>query len=263
MKQVVSLQYDVIFKKAFSKPDIFKAFVKAVLGIELDITNVDMEKTFDSKIGRVKSRFDLFAEDIKKRVIVDIQHMQHEDYYDRFLHYHCMAILEQIKNSKDYHPQAKVFTIVVLTSESKEKKDVLTIDFDPKDLQGKGIGKIAHKVIYLCPAFVNENTPPEYREWLEAINDTLDGEVDETHYQNENIQKIFQLIEQDEITPEERYEMIEESHRQEEVREGMKKIVKNSLAAGLSNQLIAQIMNLNLTEIESLCIEIENEKNGE
>ena len=54
MKQVASLQYDVIFKKAFSKPEIFKAFVKAVLGIELEITNVDMEKTFDTKIGRVK-----------------------------------------------------------------------------------------------------------------------------------------------------------------------------------------------------------------
>jgi hypothetical protein len=54
--------------------------------------------------------------------------------------------------------------------------------------------------------------------------------------------------------------MFEESHRLEEIREGMKKIVKNSLAAGLSNELIAQIMSLNATEIESLCVEIENEK---
>jgi len=41
--------------------------------------------------------------------------------------------------------------------------------------------------------------------------------VDETHYQNESIQKIFELIEQDEITPEERYDMFEEAHRQEEM----------------------------------------------
>ena len=272
MKQVASLQYDVIFKKAFSKPEIFKAFVKAVLGIELEITNVDMEKKFDSKIGRVKSRFDLFAEDIKKRVIVDIQHAQHEDYYDRFLHYHCMAILEQVKNSKDYHPKAKVFTIVVLTSENKQGKDVLTIDFDPKDLQDKGIGKIPHKVIYLCPAFVNENTPMEYREWLEAINDTLDGEVDETHYENKIIKQIFDLIEEDSISPEERYEMFEETHRLEEIEEGEQKgigkgqlekalqIAKGMLAEKLPLDLIVKLTGLSLSEIEKLGVPLLNDE---
>jgi predicted transposase/invertase (TIGR01784 family) len=260
MKQVVSLQYDVIFKKAFSKPEIFKAFVKAVLGIELEITEVEMEKVFDQEIGRVKSRFDLFAEDVKNRIIVDIQHKQHEDYYDRFLHYHCMAILEQVKSSKDYHPKAKVFTIVVLTSENKEGKDVLTIDFDPKDLQGKGIGKIPHKVIYLCPAFVNENTPLEYREWLEAINDTLDGEVDETHYENKIIKEVFDLIEEDSITPEERYDLFEESHRREEIvterlegkTEGKKEIAKNLLTMGLEIEAIVKATGLSLSEIEKL-----------
>ena len=252
MKQVASLQYDVIFKKAFSKPEIFKAFVKAVLGIELEITNVDMEKTFDTKIGRVKSRFDLFAEDVKKRVIVDIQHMQHEDYYDRFLHYHCMAKLEQIKNSKDYQPKTKVFTIVVLTSENKEGKDVLTIDFDPKDLQGNGINKIAHKVIYLCPHFVSENTPIAYREWLKAIEDTLDGEVNEMDYENPIIKEIFDLIETDNITNEERYDLIEENHRLEEILTEKKNIAKNMLAENLSHAFIAKLTGLSEAEIEKL-----------
>jgi predicted transposase/invertase (TIGR01784 family) len=260
MKQVVSLQYDVIFKKAFSKPEIFTAFVKAILGIELEITEVETEKTFDQEIGRVKSRFDLFAEDVKNRVIVDIQHAQHKDFYARFLHYHCMAIVEQVKNSKDYRPQTKVFTIVVLTSESKEEKDVLTIDFDPKDLQGKGIGKIPHKVIYLCPAFVSENTPKEYREWLDAINDTLDGEVDDAHYENKTIKKIFDLIEEDSITPEERYEMFEETHRQEEIEEGeqkgvqkgLQKVAKGMLAERLPLELIVKLTGLSLSEIEKL-----------
>jgi len=34
MKQVASLRYGVIFKKAFSQLDIFKAFVKDFLGID-------------------------------------------------------------------------------------------------------------------------------------------------------------------------------------------------------------------------------------
>ena len=44
MKKVASLRYGVIFKKAFSNPDIFKAFVKDFIGIELKINQVETEK---------------------------------------------------------------------------------------------------------------------------------------------------------------------------------------------------------------------------
>jgi len=37
MKHVASLHYGVIFKKAFCDPIIFKAFVKDMLNIELEI----------------------------------------------------------------------------------------------------------------------------------------------------------------------------------------------------------------------------------
>ncbi len=53
MKQVASLRYGVIFKKAFSQPDIFKAFVKDFIGIEFNIDKVEMEKSFDPPIGNV------------------------------------------------------------------------------------------------------------------------------------------------------------------------------------------------------------------
>ena len=65
MKKVASLRYGVIFKKAFSNPDIFKAFVKDFIGIELVIDKVETEKSFDPQIGNVDTRFDLFAEDKK------------------------------------------------------------------------------------------------------------------------------------------------------------------------------------------------------
>jgi len=98
MKKVASLGYGVIFKKAFSNPDIFKAFVKDFIGIELQINKVETE--FFPVIGKVDTRFDLFAEDIDNRVIVDIQHVRYGDHYDRFLHYHCVALLE--KNGEFY-----------------------------------------------------------------------------------------------------------------------------------------------------------------
>lgn len=65
MKQVASLCYGVIFKKAFSEPDIFTAFVRNIAGIELEIERVETEKSFPVLIGKVDTRYALFAEDTK------------------------------------------------------------------------------------------------------------------------------------------------------------------------------------------------------
>lgn len=59
MKQVESLRYGVIFKKAFSQVEIFKAFVKDIIGVELEIEKVETEKAFEQRIENVKVEFDL------------------------------------------------------------------------------------------------------------------------------------------------------------------------------------------------------------
>ena len=210
MKKVASLRYGVIFKKAFSKPHIFTAFVNDCFGINLEIEEVETEKSFDPCIGKVDSRFDLFAEDKNHRAIVDIQHVRNADHYQRFLHYHCAALLEQVSNSKDYRPPMNVYTIVVLTSGDRHKVDISEIDFDPKDLNGNSLGEIGHKVRYLCPKYVNDKTPEPFKEWMLAIKDSLDEIVDEKVYQKPEIQEIFNLIEQDQTTPKEYARMKEE-----------------------------------------------------
>ncbi len=194
----------------------------------------------------------MFAQDNKNRIIVDIQHVQHNDHYDRFLYYHCIALLEQITKAKNYHPDLKVFTIVVLTSNDRHQKDVLTIDFDPKDLQGNGVNEIPHKIIYLCPNFVNENTPSAYKEWLDAIKDTLDEKVEESDYHDEMIQNIFSTIEKNDITPTERAAMFEEYNNREYVDSKVKAIAKGMLAEGFDNEIITKLTDLTVDEIEAL-----------
>ena len=132
MKKVASMRYGVVFKKAFCDPEIFAAFAQDFLGVKLEISHVETEKSFDPAVGYVKPRFDLFAEDKKNRVIVDIQHERSGDHYDPFLYYHCEALLEQIAHSSNYRPRFKVFTIVVLTSGDRHGEDILVMDFDPK-----------------------------------------------------------------------------------------------------------------------------------
>ena len=256
MKHVASLRYGVVFKKAFCDPEIFAAFIQDILGLDLEIEQVETEKEFDPPIGYVAPRFDLFAEDKKHRVIVDIQHARSIDHYDRFLYYHCAALLEQIANSKDYHPALKVFTLVVLTSGDRHKTDIAMTDFDPHDLSGNPLNEIPHKIIYLCPKYVNDATPEPYREWLLAINDTLDEEVDEKRYSRPEIHKLFDNIQKDRISPAERAHMIEEYHQEELQRaqfdEGKMAVAKALLKEGIPPHIIAKTTGFSLDAIKGI-----------
>jgi len=262
--QVASLRYGVIFKKAFSQPEIFTAFVQDFLGITLKIDYVETEKSFDPIVGKVDSRFDLFAEDKTNRIIVDIQHVRSADHYDRFLHYHCVALLEQVANAKNYSPDLTVFTIVVLTSGDRHKTDMAMIDFDPKDRHGRPLGEIAHKILYLCPKYVSDDTPQPYRQWLEAIDDSLDEQVDESHYEHKMIQQVFKLIKRDAISPQEMARMKEEYNLEEAQQEkylaGLEKgqlktqlsIAQNMLAAGSEPEFIQQVTGISLETLQIL-----------
>ncbi|MDD5228397.1 MAG: PD-(D/E)XK nuclease family transposase [Methylococcales bacterium] len=230
MKQVASLQYGVIFKKAFCDVDVFKGFVRDILGIHLNIDKVETEKEFKPAIGKVAVKFDLYAQDNDGRVIVEVQHQYStDDHYDRFLHYHCVALLEQIENAKNYKPPLVVYTIVVLTSsDTKYREDVLTIDFDLKTKDGKGLNAIPHKMVFLCPRHVDENTPTAYREWLDVIFDSLDGSIDETLYHKSEVQKVVEHIQKSGISPEEKAQMIEE-YNWEEFKKKQEKILNDSI----------------------------------
>ncbi|MEK8016333.1 MAG: PD-(D/E)XK nuclease family transposase [Candidatus Parabeggiatoa sp.] len=249
-----------MFKKAFSQPDIFKAFVKDFIGIDLKINKVEMEKQFFPIIGKVDTRFDLFAEDISNRVIVDIQHVRYGDHYDRFLHYHCVALLEQIASSTNYRPNLKVFTIVVLTSGDKHKVDMATTDFAPKDRKGKPLKELPHKILFLSPKYVTDETPEPYREWLLAIADSLDEEVDETAYQRKEIRHVFDLIEQDLVSPKERFKMKDEYGMEEIQRDKFEQgqqtkaleIARSLLAEGFDPDTVAKTTGISADDLVDL-----------
>jgi predicted transposase/invertase (TIGR01784 family) len=248
MKQVASLRYGVIFKKAFSDVDVFKGFVRDILGIHLKIDKVETEKEYKPAIGQVAVKFDLYAQDDEGRVIVEIQHQNYADHYDRFLHYHCVALLEQVKTAKNYRSPLAVYTIVVLTSaDPRYKEDVLTIDFDLKNKDGKSLKAIPHKIIYLCPKYLDENTPLPYREWLEVISDSLDNQVDESHYHLPEISKVLDYIEAD-VSPEEKARMIDEYNfeewRKEGIKERMLEMAKTMLQEGFTLAMISKLTGL-------------------
>ena len=134
------------------------------------------------------------------------------------------------------------------------------IDFDPHDLRGRPLHEIPHKVIYLCPKYLNAETPAPYQEWLRAIQDTLDEEVDEGQYHRAEIQKLFDAIRREQISPDERARMIDESH-QEELQTtkfedgklaGRRETAQALLRKGIPVEIIAETTGLSLEEITAL-----------
>lgn len=234
MKYVASLRYGVIFKKAFCDVEVFTHFVKDFLGIQLEIDQVETDKFFDPPIENVDTRFDLYAEDKKNRVIVYIQHQNFsDDPYHRFLHSHCAAILEQVGRAKDYYPAWRVFTIVVLISGDKPDSAMTTVNFDPIDfVTQQPLGEIQHQVLYLSPKHLSADIPEPYHEWLQAIKDSLDEQVEETDYLNPAVLKVFDLIQRDGLTLKDRARMKEEYSLEEVKQEEYKKGIVQGEALG-------------------------------
>jgi len=268
MKKVAPLRYDVIFKKAFSQPALFTALVKDFIGIELEIDEVEHDKAFIPAVGKVALKFDLFAQDKKNRVIVEVQHAHYSDTYERFLYYQCSAMVETIASSSNYRFPMTVITLVFFTGKQTPSPDsgIIVHDFEPRDLvTGKLLNEVypgKHKLIFV---FTNDathtKTPKPYREWMQAIYDSLDEQVDETLYTNPSIQTLFQVIEQDHLTPEERARMKEEHNVEEGKTQAFKegeaanqqKIARNLKALGtLTEKQIASVTGLTVKAVKAL-----------
>jgi predicted transposase/invertase (TIGR01784 family) len=239
MKQVAPLRYDVIFKKAFSHPALFTAISKDFLGIQLEIDKVEHDKAFVPPVGSVATKFDLFAEDKKNRVIVEVQHAHYSDSYERFLYYQCSAMVETIVSSSNYRFPMTVMTIVFFTGKKTPSPDsgILVHDFEPRDfVTGQLLDKVyrrKHRLIFVFTQdSAHANTPEPCREWMQAIDDSLDEKVDENEYSNPSIQELFKVIEKEKITPEERARMKDEYNQEEAEKQSFKKGEEKGLKEG-------------------------------
>jgi predicted transposase/invertase (TIGR01784 family) len=268
--RVAPLRYDVIFKKVFSEPKLFKALVKDFLQIDnFEIDEVENDKAFYPVVGNVNFKFDLFAEDSKNRIVVEMQHAHYSDTYDRFLYYQCCAMVESIASSQSYRFPVTVNTLVFFTHKCTPSPNsgVLEVDFQARDTyDGKVIEKVfgsrKHRLLFVYVNDFNEAYSSEERaEWMEAFYDTLDSEVSPDRYENPYIGEMFELIEEDKITPDERARMKEENNleegqrdaREEGREEGREEIARNLLVMGsLSAEQIASATGLTLERVKAL-----------
>ncbi len=264
-----NLDNEVIFKKAFTNMTVFKAFVRDILGIEVEIDKIETEKKFEPKIGYVDFELDIFAETTDKRICIEIQRVEYDHHFDRFLHYFLMLIAEQQKSAKEYNIEQTVYVIVILTAPYKisEKNgkpildEVLLLKLNPETLQGEVRELYGHQFVCLNPNHPNEETPKQIRDWLDLIYQSIHSpERPVLNTENEGIRKAVELISFDNLTPEERTKAknkeaakvtiakTEQYAKQEEKFD----IAKKAIRAGLTNDIIIQITGLTLAQIQAL-----------
>jgi predicted transposase/invertase (TIGR01784 family) len=252
------LDNETIFKQAFTDKTVFKSFVKDIIGINIEVNKIETEKRFAPKVGNIDFAYDIFAESKDHRVVVEIQRVDYDYNLDRFLHYHIMAIAELQRRAKDYRIEQMVFTIVVLTAPYRIdekthlpiKDEVMISSMDPRNLQDKEVRIYGHKMIFLNHHYRNNNTPSNYRDWLDLFYESIHHPDDyKVNLSNEGIKKAVELIEYDKLSPEARHlmkiaeqrkivrKMDNDDARKEGVKEGLKKGLEKGMKKGIKEGL--------------------------
>lgn len=268
-----NLDNEVIFKKAFTNKVVFKAFVRDILGIEVEVDVIETEKKFEPKIGYIDFELDIFAETTDRRIAIEIQRVEYDHHFDRFLHYFLMLIAEQQKRAKEYNIDQTVYLIVVLTVPytildvygEAIKDEVLLIDLNPKTLDGDIRELFQHQFVCLNPNHPQPNTPQNMRDWLDLIYQSIHNpERPVLNLENEGIRKAIELISFDNLTPEERTaaknkEAAKVTAAKLELFKAFE-IAKNCIKEGSTDEFIAKVTGLSFERIAILRKEVDKEK---
>lgn len=260
-----NLDNEIIFKKAFTNKIVFTSFVKDILGIDIEVGKIETEKKFAPKIGYIDFELDIFAESVDKRVAIEIQRVEYDHHFDRFLHYFLMLIAEQQKNAKVYSIEQTVYVIVILTSpytisekNGKAIKDeVLLLTINPQTLQGQTRDMYGHQFICLNPNHPSEDTPQRIRDWLDLIYQSIHNPKRPVlNTENEGIRKAIELISTDNLTPAERTK----AKNKEEAKITIAKLsqlekhktAQRCIEKGMEDDLIVAITELSLEVVRGI-----------
>ncbi len=264
-----NLANEVIFKKAFTDKFVLQCFVKDLFGVDFEPHRVETEKRFEPKIAHIDFKYDIFAQSKDERVIVEIQKVDYDYNFDRFLLYHNMAIAEMQRNSEEYKTDKVVYTIAVFTSKyiSKERngrlveRDILFHYSNLFDLEDQEFDVFGHKLIFLNHNYLKDSTPQGYRDWLNLVRESIKNPRNPIiNMNNQGVRKVAELIDYEHLSPE---EMRESKNRNaaESAKDAYKayydyqnKIenAKNGILKGYDDRIIADITGLSLEEVEEL-----------
>ena len=276
------LDNETIFKKAFTDKVVFQQFVNDIFGIDITVDKIETEKRFEPKIGHIDFKIDVYAETTDHRFIIEIQRIDYDYNFSRFLHYFLMVLADQQKNADEYEPEQQVLGIVILTSPYKInertgnpiKDNVLLVDFNPRNLKGTMIDLWGHNLVFLNPhpKYKNSSTPKNYQDWLDLFALSIDKKQVsmKINLNNKGIAKAAELIEFDKLDANTLNQMkidnsrkamlkiVESEGKEIGANEKAFEIARDMIIEKLPTAQIARITKLSIETIEKLAAEIGN-----
>jgi hypothetical protein len=243
------------------------------LGIEVEVETIETEKQFNPKVGNIDFKLDIFAETIDKRFVIEIQRIEYDYNFDRFLHYFLAVIMEQQKSAKKYQIDQTVYVIVLMTEayQINEKTgkavrdEMLLVEINPRTVLGETRDLYGHQFVCLNPNHQDKSTPQAVRDWLDLIYQSIHNpERPVLNTDNEGIKKVIELIEYDNLTSTEVEEMKNtEAGRVKKLLDSAnaadakaKAVIINCIKEGLDNTLIAKITEWSMERIEEIRLQL-------
>ncbi len=265
-----NLDNEVIFKKAFTNKFVLQCLVKDLFGVDFEPVKVETEKRFKPKIAHIDMKYDIFAESKDARTIVEIQKVEYDYNFDRFLLYHNMAIAELQRTAKAYKTDKVVYTIVVFTSPYDKIKErngdkieypVLVNKSNVFNEDNVEIDTFGHQLIFLNHIYIAKTKNQLYRDWLQLVKESIENPAaPKLNLNNQGIRKVSELIEYDNLTPEEvtankqrnAAEEIQQFNEEKARAEEKIGIALNMIEANSTNEFISQMTGLPLDLIQLL-----------
>jgi len=279
---LASLDNETIFKKVFTDHDVFQQFVKDLFDVDIVVSKIETEKKFQPPIANIDIKLDIYAETDDHRFVIEIQKIDYDYNFNRFLNYFISLILEQQKRGDKYDIPQTVLAIVVLTRPYKVaqltgepiQESVMTLDFDPRNFKDERIKLWKHKLLFLNPnpKYFDEEIPKNYQDWLNLFRASIEKNISIVlNLNNKGIAKATKIAEFDNLDPTtlkemkiseskkamlslEKNESKEEGKQEEKIETAIK-----GIKAGLPNDTIKIVTDFSEEKINELRKLIENE----
>jgi len=275
---LASLDNETIFKKVFTDLDVFQQFVKDLFEVDIVVSKIETEKTFQPPIANIDIKLDIYAETDDHRFVIEIQKIDYDYNFNRFLNYFISLIIEQQKRGEKYEIPQTVLAVVVLTRPYKVtqltgdpiRESIMTIDFDPRNFKDERISLWKHKLLFLNPnpKYFNQEIPKNYQDWLNLFRASIEKNISIVlNLNNKGIAKATKLAEFDNLDSATLKEMkISESkkamillEKNESKEERSIEIAINGIKKGYPNNVISDLTGLTNEQINELQKQLENE----
>jgi PD-(D/E)XK nuclease family transposase len=264
-----NLDNEVVFKKAFTDKVVFQCFVKDILGIDVQVGKIETEKRFNPKIGNIDFELDIYAESVDKRVCIELQKVQYDYTFDRFLHYFVMLIAGQQQSAKAYSIDQTVYQILVMTLPYTLKDltgrtltdEMLITNFITRNAAKVERLLYRHSFVTLNPNHRDPSTPKAVKDWMDFIYESMHNPNNPTiNLQNVGIKRASELIEITKFTPKQlaAKKSIEQARNAkiigEEVARWQERVrnAKEFYANGVAVEIIAKSLKQSIEETQQM-----------